>query len=158
MFPIGRTASLLTPIRESPKSGGPVVKKISASLGTCDGRFHLLNRGITLSVKKAEFDNQVNHLSDFHPRRGTLRDYRWRPYGLCYQEHNLGFRKAGREEALGNQYVHVEVLSKIENDLADIAEAKEDINSPAEVLDARILSRRFQVVPPTPWAKTIANP
>ena len=46
----------LDPDPRVPKVQGPVVKKISGSLKTNDGRFHLLNRGITLSVKGVEFD------------------------------------------------------------------------------------------------------
>ena len=103
-----------------PKEKGPVVKRISASLGMCDGRFHLLNRGITLSVKKAEFDNQAGTLRLHLPDDES--------YGIIDGGHTDFAIKstvkarcdAGTEESLGNQYVHVE----IENDLADIAEAR----------------------------------
>jgi len=114
----------LDPDPRVPKEKGPVVKKISASLATCDGRFHLLNRGITLSVKRAEFDNEVGALKLYIPNEEH--------YGIIDGGHTnyailstvSAMRSAGKEEALDNQYVHVEVLSKIENDLADIAEAR----------------------------------
>src|SRR5713226_7821061 len=53
----------LDPDPRSPKRTGNVPKRISTSLGTNDGRFHLLNRGITISVKHAEFDNNRSVLS-----------------------------------------------------------------------------------------------
>ena len=114
----------LDPDPRVPKEKGPVVKKISASLSTCDGRFHLLNRGITLSVKKAEFDNQTGSLKLHIPSEEH--------YGIIDGGHTnyaitntvAVMRNSGREDALSNQYVHVEILSKIENDLADIAEAR----------------------------------
>lgn len=118
------TSVPLDPDPRVPKEKGPVVKKISASLATCDGRFHLLNRGITLSVKKAEFDNQAQTLKLFIPSEEH--------YGIIDGGHTnyaivskvSEFRDKGTEDRLDNQYVHVEVLSQIENDLADIAEAR----------------------------------
>jgi hypothetical protein len=114
----------LDPDPRVPKEKGPVVKKISASLRTSDGRFHLLNRGITLSVKKAEFDNQTGKLRLHIPQDES--------YGIIDGGHTdfaikstvADFRQGGHEGQLDNQYVHVEILSKIENDLADIAEAR----------------------------------
>src|SRR3981081_1485423 len=44
------------PERRSPKLTGSVPQRIASSLVTNDGRFHLLNRGISISVKHAEFD------------------------------------------------------------------------------------------------------
>jgi hypothetical protein len=107
-----------------PKERGPVVKKIAASLRTCDGRFHLLNRGITLSVKRAEFDNQSEMLNLHIPNEEH--------YGIIDGGHTNyaivstvdAMSNPAELDALGNQYVHVEILSKIENDLADIAEAR----------------------------------
>jgi hypothetical protein len=107
-----------------PKQKGPVVKKISASLATGDGRFHLLNRGITLSVKKAEFDNKIGSLRLYLPDDES--------YGIIDGGHTDFAIKStikarhsdGADGALENQYVHIEVLSKIESDLADIAEAR----------------------------------
>jgi hypothetical protein len=107
-----------------PKAKGPVIKKISASLDTGDGRFHLLNRGITLSVKKAEFDNQLCTLRLQIPGDDS--------YGIIDGGHTdqaiintvKARRESGSESRLENQFVHIEVLSKIESDLADIAEAR----------------------------------
>lgn len=114
----------LDPDPRVPKEKGPVVKRISASLGRGDGRFHLLNRGITLSVKKAEFDNQAGSLRLHLPDDES--------YGIIDGGHTdfaikstvKAYSDAGTEDSLSNQYVHVEILSRIENDLADIAEAR----------------------------------
>jgi hypothetical protein len=114
----------LDPDPRVPKEKGPIAKKISASLASGDGRFHLLNRGITLSVRKAEFDNQLEQLKLHIPEEEH--------YGIIDGGHTdyaivntvSKFRNEGRIAALDNQYVHIEVLSKIENDLADIAEAR----------------------------------
>jgi hypothetical protein len=114
----------LDPDPRVPKEKGPVVKKIRASLDSGDGRFHLLNRGITLSVKKAEFDNQANILRLHIPDEEA--------YGIIDGGHTdfaikktvEENRKAGTENTLSQQYVHVEILSKIESELADIAEAR----------------------------------
>lgn len=107
-----------------PKEKGPVVKKISASLRSGDGRFHLLNRGITLSVRKADFDNQAAVLRLHIPEDES--------YGIIDGGHTdfaikktvAESREDGTEDSLSQQYVHVEILSKIENELADIAEAR----------------------------------
>jgi hypothetical protein len=114
----------LDPDPRVPKERGPVVKKIQSSLATCDGRFHLLNRGITLSVKKAEYDNQACVLKLSIPEEDH--------YGIIDGGHtDFAVRKTVQEftankaaDRLSNQYVHVEILPKIENDLADIAEAR----------------------------------
>ncbi len=114
----------LDPDPRVPKEHGPVAKKIQASLATCDGRFHLLNRGITLSVKRAEFDNQTSILKLSIPEEEH--------YGIIDGGHtDFAIRKTvqdfsarNKADDLSNQYVHLEILPKIENDLADIAEAR----------------------------------
>jgi hypothetical protein len=114
----------LEPDPRVPRVKGPVVKKISSSLKTNDGRFHLLNRGITLSVKSAEFDNQRSVLRLSIPDRES--------YGIIdggHTDHAVvrtvqALREEGQDDPLPNQYLHVEILSKIEDDLADIAEAR----------------------------------
>jgi len=114
----------LDPDPRVPKARGPIIKKISSSLRTNDGRFHLLNRGITLSVKKAEFDNQSGILRLQIPDEDS--------YGIIdggHTDHAIkttlkALEEAGDSSTLENQYVHVEILSKIEDDLADIAEAR----------------------------------
>src|SRR5688572_15547917 len=52
----------LDPDPRIPKPQGPVVKRITESLRSNDGRFHLLNRGICISAKAVEFDPKQNIL------------------------------------------------------------------------------------------------
>ncbi len=107
-----------------PKERGPVVKRIASFLMTGDGRFHLLNRGITVSVKKSDFDNQTGRLQLHMPVDES--------YGIIDGGHTDFAIKStvasaiqeGKDKRLENQYVHLEILSKIEGDLADIAEAR----------------------------------
>ncbi len=114
----------LDPDPRVPKVKGPVVKKISGSLKTNDGRFHLLNRGITLSVKDVEFDQEKSVLRLNIPEKDS--------YGIIdggHTDHAIvstvgALREEGEEVPLPNQFVHLEILSKIEHDLADIAEAR----------------------------------
>ena len=53
----------LDPDPRVPKVKGRTTKRISDSLKTNDVRFHLLNRGITLSVESVEFDNKRSLLT-----------------------------------------------------------------------------------------------
>lgn len=121
----------LEPDPRVPKISGPVIRKISESLKTNDGRFHLLNRGITISAHAVDFDNRRNIL--------TLRIPEKESYGIIDGGHTYQAIKAAvanaREkgtaqgsptntEELQNQFVHLEILVSIENDLADIAEAR----------------------------------
>src|SRR5437867_2286031 len=52
----------LDPDPRVPKQHGPIVKRIVRSLGTNDGRFHLLNRGITISARGVRYDNEAHLL------------------------------------------------------------------------------------------------
>src|SRR5688572_27293811 len=53
----------LDPDPRAPKSTGEVPKRIKSSLLSNDGKFHLKNRGITISVKHCELDNKRNVLT-----------------------------------------------------------------------------------------------
>ena len=99
----------LDPDPRVPKVSGPIVKKISSSLRTNDGRFHLLNRGITLSVKKAEFDTQTGVLRLQIPDDES--------YGIIDGGHTdyaikttVKAMEDDGEDLLETQYVHVEIL------------------------------------------------
>jgi hypothetical protein len=75
-------------------------------------------------VKRTEFDNNSGILRLYLPDDDS--------YGIIDGGHTdfaikstvKARRDAGKEASLANQYVHLEILSKIENDLADIAEAR----------------------------------
>ncbi len=122
----------LEPDPRVPKVKGPVIEKISASLKSNDGRFHLLNRGITISARNVEFDNKRNILTLSIPEQDA--------YGIIDGGHTYqaisaavlatkaanasGSDSEGDLQLLNNQFVHLEVLVSIESDLADIAEAR----------------------------------
>jgi hypothetical protein len=121
----------LDPDPRVPKVKGLITKRISNSLRKNDGRFHLLNRGITISVKNVEFDNKRSLL--------TLNIPEDEVYGIIDGGHTYNslttvvnsIREANEnsgddeEDAiLPNQYVHLEILEGIEGQLADIAEAR----------------------------------
>jgi hypothetical protein len=117
----------LEPDPRVPKVKGPVIKKIAGSLATNDGRFHLLNRGITISARNVEFDNIRNVLTLDIPKEDA--------YGIIDGGHTyhainnagaplLHLPKDQPPAGLTNQYVHLEILVNIESDLADIAEAR----------------------------------
>jgi hypothetical protein len=114
----------LDPDPRVPKEKGPVIKKISASLKTNDGRFHLLNRGITISAREVEYDNRRGLLKIRIPTRGEEygiidggHSYRAITESVCSDDHL-------NDESFDSQYVHLEILVGIENHLADIAEAR----------------------------------
>lgn len=118
----------LDPDPRVPKVKGKITKRISESLMTNDGRFHLLNRGITLSVESVEFDNKRDLLTLNIPEGDV--------YGVIDGGHtykalttvvnSLRIAASVEEESgvLIDQYVHIEVLEGIEGHLADIADAR----------------------------------
>lgn len=121
----------LEPDPRVPKVKGAITKRIKDSLRTNDGRFHLLNRGITISAKNVDFDNRNSVL--------TLNIPDGEVYGIIDGGHTYkalttvvdsireeeGERGDEEEDTvLLNQYVHLEILEGIEGHLADIAEAR----------------------------------
>ncbi|HKC65054.1 MAG TPA: AIPR family protein, partial [Pyrinomonadaceae bacterium] len=121
----------LDPDPRVPKVKGAITKRICDSLGTDDGRFHLLNRGITLSVKGVDFDNKRSLLTLNIPEGDV---YGIIDGGHTYKAlttvvnsiHEADSNNGDEEEfsILPNQYVHLEVLEGIEGHLADIADAR----------------------------------
>jgi hypothetical protein len=127
----------LDPDPRRPKDTGAVPKRIINSLKTNNGRFHLLNRGITISVKHYDYDNKRNILSLQIPQDDR--------YGIIDGGHSYDaiiktvkaerdiLSKAAKhsqgnispdDRVLSDQYVHIEILERIEEHLADIAEAR----------------------------------
>ncbi|KXK00047.1 MAG: AIPR protein [Acidobacteria bacterium OLB17] len=126
----------LDPDPRRPKETGEVPKRILSSLKTNDGRFHLLNRGITISCESCVFDNQRNELVLTIPS-GDGR------YGIIDGGHTYNsilkakLTRDGKDttgssssksdlqdENLSAQYAHLEILEHVEEHLADIAEAR----------------------------------
>jgi len=129
----------LDPDPRAPKISGAVPKRIISSLLSNDGKFHLKNRGITISVKRCEFDNKRNFLTLLIPEEdqfGILdgaHTYECIKQAMGEERNKLATKakssvaSAEFEEAqrvLPAQFVHLEVLERIESDLADIAEAR----------------------------------
>lgn len=111
-----------------PKMNNPVHKKITASLSTWDGRFHLLNRGITISAKDCIYDNQKQELNLEIPADDDR-------YGIIDGGHtyssitNVMKALTDPENILeriepNDQFVRLEILTGIEEHLTDIAEAR----------------------------------
>ncbi len=108
-----------------PKEKGEVPKRILSSLQTLDGRFHLLNRGITISCERAEYDNKSNVLEISIPDADGL-------YGIIDGGHTYNSILTGTSEGQATsddpeaktQHVHLEILEGVEEHLADIAEAR----------------------------------
>jgi len=129
----------LDPDPRAPKITGAVPKKIVKSLESNDGIFHLKNRGITISAKEYDYDNKRNVLKLLIPEgeeqfgildgahtyeciKRTVEEHRAKQNGASGSETSNGGTEDNR--VLPAQYVHLEILEKIESDLADIAEAR----------------------------------
>jgi hypothetical protein len=121
----------LEPDPRVPKITGPVIRKISESLRSNDGRFHLLNRGITISAHGVDFDNKRNVLTLQIPEKDAYGiidgGHTYQAIGVVVsnaREKNPSSAAGDALPDLENQFVHLEILVSIENDLADIAEAR----------------------------------
>jgi len=128
----------LDPDPRVPKQTGEVPRRILTSLLSNDGKFHLKNRGITISARKAEFDNRTGVLNLDIPegeeefgildgahtydciRRGVKQERR-----LLTDKAPARLKPATEgARVLEKQYVHLEILEKVQGVLADIAEAR----------------------------------
>ncbi len=115
----------LDPDPRVPRPTNPVARKIGQSLRSRDGRFHLLNRGITISAAGYEYDNKQGLLQleipEDDPRYGIIDG------GHTYHEIKM---QPERHEGLGanddgaDQYVRLEVMVGVEEHLVDIAQAR----------------------------------
>lgn len=132
----------LDPDPRRPKDKGAVPKRIITSLKTNDGRFHLLNRGITISVKHYEFDNKRNLLTlvvpedddrygiidgghSYHAITKTVIEERIRLSKIAEANDTNGKESPSIvDKMFPDQFVHIEILERIEDHLADIAEAR----------------------------------
>src|SRR2546425_692258 len=103
----------LEPDPRVPKVKGPITKRITGSLNSNDGRFHLLNRGITISAKEVEFDNRQGILKLSIPEGDA--------YGIIDGGHTykaITSAVAAQNDVAGedgegahsDQYVHLEIL------------------------------------------------
>lgn len=110
----------LSPDPRVPKPNA-VVRRIKDSLRSNDGLFHILNRGITISARRAEYDNSKGIL--------TLEISEEEYYGILDGGHSnfsvndvqLALRRAGEPS---DQYIKIEVLTGVEDQLGKIASAR----------------------------------
>lgn len=113
----------LDPDPRVPKIKGPVVRRISDSLASNRGNFHLLNRGITVSAKTAHYDNKTQVLT-LELVDGD------ESYGILdggHTDHAVRTtvdRMSQEERDALCQYVRLEIMVGVESHLADIAEAR----------------------------------
>lgn len=122
----------LDPDPRVPKQTGEVPKRILISLLSNDGRFHLKNRGITISARKAEFDNRTRVLTldipDGEEAFGILdgaHTYDCIMRGIEQERPTISDRATTDDaRVLEKQYVHLEIMEKVQGVLADIAEAR----------------------------------
>ena len=122
----------LTPDPRKPKVKSDISKKIRRSLETNDGRFHLLNRGITLSVFDYEYHGDREVLTLDLSDGDDIDSFGVIDGGHTYKTVTTTVESL-REQLgdslddgppLDSQYVHLEVLVKVQSYLADIAEAR----------------------------------
>ncbi|NPV46350.1 MAG: hypothetical protein HPY69_05310 [Armatimonadetes bacterium] len=108
-----------------PKPKTPVVKRIQESLRRWDGRFHLLNRGITISARSVDYDPKTAKLVLDIPNDDPR-------YGIIDGGHTFHSIKSvvvedsesmpARDEA--DQRVRLEIMLGVEEHLLDIAQAR----------------------------------
>ena len=110
----------LSPDPRVPKPNA-VVRRIKDSLRSNDGLFHILNRGITISAKNAEYNNSTGILVLEIPDE----EY----YGILDGGHS-NFSVAEAKEAIlsnggeSDQFVKLEILTGVEDYLGRIASAR----------------------------------
>ena len=110
----------LSPDPRVPKPNA-VVRRIKDSLKSNDGLFHILNRGITISAKRADYDNSKGVLTLEIPDE----EY----YGILDGGHS-NFSVNDVQSALlrtgddTDQFIKIEVLTGVEEHLGKIASAR----------------------------------
>ena len=120
----------MNPDPRMPKTGGDILRTIEESAKSNDGEFHNKNRGITLSVKSAEFDNRANTLLLEIPIESSDEE----SYGIIDGGHThraihnavqkLQKQYPDESETLPYQYVRLEIMTGVEERIAEIARAR----------------------------------
>lgn len=109
------------PLSPNPRVPKPneVIRRVQASLESNDGRFHVLNRGITISAKSAEFDNSSGLLTIEIPDGEE-------EYGILDGGHTYEVvkRLAASTDKVEEQYIKLEILTGVESFLPQIASAR----------------------------------
>jgi hypothetical protein len=115
-----KVALSIAPDPRVPKNSS-VTKQIVKSLASWDGKFHLLNRGITISARAADYDNHSKILKLVLPEEDS--------YGIVdggHTKHSIQdvLNLPPPEDGGRNQYVRLEILIGAEDHLGDIARAR----------------------------------
>lgn len=109
------------PLSPNPRVPKPneVIKRVKISLESNDGVFHILNRGITISAKLAEYDNAAGILTLDIPDGEEA-------YGILDGGHTYAVVQelAGKPEKADAQFVKLEILTGVESILPLIASAR----------------------------------
>lgn len=109
------------PLSPNPRVPKPneVIRRVKFSLESNDGIFHILNRGITISARSAEYDNQTGILTVDIPDGEEA-------YGILDGGHTYAVVKVlvGEPAKADRQYVKLEILTGVESILPQIASAR----------------------------------
>jgi len=109
------------PLSPNPRVPKPneVIRRVKSSLESNDGLFHILNRGITISARSAEYDNATGILALDIPDGEEA-------YGILDGGHTYDVVKdmAGHPEQADRQYIKIEILTGVESALPRIASAR----------------------------------
>lgn len=109
------------PLSPNPRVPKPndVIRRVKTSLESNDGVFHILNRGITISARSAEYDNQTGILTVDIPDGEEA-------YGILDGGHTYDVVRdlCGEPAKADQQHVKLEILTGVESILPQIASAR----------------------------------
>ncbi|MDO8616988.1 MAG: AIPR family protein [Dehalococcoidia bacterium] len=109
------------PLSPDPRVPKPndVIRRVKVSLESNDGIFHILNRGITISARTAEYDNAAGELTLDIPDGEE-------EYGILDGGHTYYVVRelVGASPKADSQYVKIEILTGVESILPAIASAR----------------------------------
>ncbi|MFZ4509290.1 MAG: AIPR family protein [Fimbriimonas sp.] len=109
------------PLSPNPRVPKPndVIRRVKSSLESNDGIFHILNRGITISARSADYDNQTGILTVDIPDGEEA-------YGILDGGHTYAVVRelVGEPAKADQQHVKLEILTGVESILPQIASAR----------------------------------
>lgn len=136
------------PLSPNPRVPKPndVIRRVKVSLESNDGTFHILNRGITISAKAADYDNASGILTLDIPDGEEA-------YGILDGGHTYAVvqEMLGQPAKAENQFVKLEVLTGVESILPSIASAR---NFSKQVKEISLANYRHKL----DWLKEALGP
>ncbi len=136
------------PLSPNPRVPKPndVLRRVTTSLESNDGTFHILNRGITISAKSAEYDNASCELTVDIPDGEES-------YGILDGGHTYAAVKelAGQPPKADSQFIKLEILTGVESILPSIASAR---NFSKQVKEISLANYKHQL----DWLKDALGP